>query len=90
MTRAQKNSVVEFLLLPLISLVWLIAAFGCMLIALAKRIAQYGREDDGAASPHRPGSTESKPALQTPLPNMAKIRRRSRRAHGGIAARRAY
>ena len=90
MTHAQKDGVVEFLLLPLISLVWLIAVFGCVLMALAKRIAHYGRDSDGAASPHRPVGNDHQTTIQTPLPNMAKIRRRRRRAHGGIAARRAY
>ena len=48
MTHAQKNGLVEFGLLPLISLVWLLAAIGCLLIALAKRVARYGNDDDSA------------------------------------------
>jgi hypothetical protein len=89
MTRAQKNGLVEFLLLPLISLVWLVAATGCLLMALAKRIGHFRPGGDAAASPNRHAGTEQPQAAQTPLPNIAKIRRRSRRAHEGIAARRA-
>jgi hypothetical protein len=87
MTHSQKNGLVEFVLLPLISLVWLLAAIGCLLIAVAKRLARHGRHDDNTRlEPAGPVLTMQ---IQTPRPNVAKIRRRKRRAHAGIAARRA-